>query len=109
MENNYKRYVDWDKQNDWQESKPGRLSSEWVADKAEYEDDEGKAKLIDYLNRQDQIFRILSRILKRKHDGVSQRKLDVSKENFKDALMYHEGYMAALRDVNKILPRPRGT
>lgn len=102
-------FVDWDKGLDWEDSEPGKISSSWVKDTSFFSKDYPKEEFVDYLHRQPMLFRVFRRILESKYTTVSNRQYDFkSNANVKESMLYDEGYKAALRDIHKILPRPKG-
>ena len=108
MEAQVKEFVNWDAGLDWEKAKPGAISVEFTKDDSFFSDEYTKEQFVDYLQNQRLLWRVLRRIIERKYVAVNNRQFSVDNTNLKDNLLYHEGYKQALRDIHKLIPRPRG-
>jgi len=86
---------------DLPEEESGKLSTAWTAGML---DPEEKAKFVEYLVHQSQLFEVLRKLVSQRYKQAGERQFDFSNPNVKDSMLYYEGYKQALRDIHKILP-----
>jgi len=99
----YKDFVDFP-DIDIPEGKPKEVSKQWLKDTDEESNNKFKATL---LNRSAQrIFDLEREILISKYRAIQSKKIDLERPDIKSALLYNEGYLQAIRDIYKLLPRP---
>lgn len=82
------------------------LTTAWTRDCTDAED---KAQLIDLLQRSERQFDILRRLLEEKYAESRARQEDFNRADIKGNIVAETGYQKALRDVYRLLPRPRRT
>ena len=101
-----KKLVDLDNNIDLEEAAEGAISSYWVK-YTKILDTYTPASFKEYLFRQTILFRVLRTIIEELYATTNSKEFDTSR-SIADNLMYFEGYKHALRDVYKLIPRPKG-
>ena len=106
MSKPYKEFADFENDLDMDEVEPGKVRQDWLAGEPE----EAHEKLERSLTGPacSTAFRLERKILRKMYRARKNGRIDFDKPGTELRLMYHEGYLQAIEDIYKLLPRPKG-